>query len=295
MKTSISTFVHYRYSLEEAIRRYARMGYDNVEIWGGRPHAYCEDMDRPAVARLKEVLAESEVAISSWIPAQFRYPTNLAAPDEPMRRKSVDYIKHTIEVATAAGSPAVSLCPGFSLVDRGLAPSREALLESLRDLITFAGAESADGVGPVLLLEPANRWESDLVVTVDDAVAVRAELGSPPRFGIVVDTGHCHINREPLADIPRLVSGMPVHYHIDDNGGTTDDHLIPGRGSMYYDAFLRALSLTGYDGALAVELGFGYTVNPDEAALESLRWMRSAFARAREASVPERRAGGEVS
>ena len=41
MKLSLSTFVYFRYALFEAIRRTAAHGYQAVEIWGGRPHAYC--------------------------------------------------------------------------------------------------------------------------------------------------------------------------------------------------------------------------------------------------------------
>ena len=44
MKLSLSTFVYFRYPLIEAIRRTAHFGYDGVELWGGRPHAYADDM-----------------------------------------------------------------------------------------------------------------------------------------------------------------------------------------------------------------------------------------------------------
>ena len=273
MNTSISTAAHYRYSLEETIRRYARMGYDQVEIWGGRPHAYCDDMTDEAVRSLRNVLEETGLTISSWIPAQFRYPTNLAAPIESLRTSSVDYLKKSIDAAARSGSPRVSVCPGYSLIDMDYSASREAMLRSFRDLIDFTGSAQSSGT-PILLIEPANSWESDLVVTVNDAIMVLEELGRPENFGIVADTGHCHINQEPLADIPRKIHGFPTHYHIDDNRGVSDDHLIPGRGIMNFDSFFSALAETGYVGPLAVELGFGYTVDPDPAALESLRWLR---------------------
>ena len=47
MKLSQSTFVYFRYSLVEAIQRIAACGYDAVDIWGGTPHAYPGDMDKP--------------------------------------------------------------------------------------------------------------------------------------------------------------------------------------------------------------------------------------------------------
>ena len=280
LQTSISTFVHYRYSLEETIRRYARMGYDCVEIWGGRPHGYWEDIDPGRAKSLRTLLESEGLSISAWIPAQFRYPTNLAASEEGVRVKSVDYIKKTAEVAALTGAPMVTLCPGFSLIDHGLDRAREAMLKSFEELIAYRPSDT------LLVLEPGNRWETDLVVTVDDGIEVVEQLGYPKGFGLLVDTGHCHINHEPLTDLPRRLSGMVTHYHIDDNRGYGDDHLVPGEGSMQYDAFLRALVESGYSGPVTVELGFSYTVDPDPAALASLSWMRDAFARAQSEAAP---------
>ena len=155
MKTSISSFVHYRFSLNEAVRRYAKMGYDQVEIWGGRPHAYWEDMNTKTLAELNDTLKESGLTVSAWIPAQFRYPTNLASPIEDMRLKSVDYIKRNFEAAAAVNAPYVSVCPGFCHVDLGWEVSWEALIKSLNELVRFAGNAESDS--PTIMLEPANR------------------------------------------------------------------------------------------------------------------------------------------
>ena len=45
MKFSQSSFVYLNYPLQEAIRRLHQYGYQGVEIWGGRPHAYRHDLD----------------------------------------------------------------------------------------------------------------------------------------------------------------------------------------------------------------------------------------------------------
>ncbi len=81
MKTSISTFVYFKYPLTEAIKRISCYGYKGVELWGGRPHAYCDDMNKDRISEVVKVIEDYELCISNFIPAQFRYPTNLAAPD----------------------------------------------------------------------------------------------------------------------------------------------------------------------------------------------------------------------
>ncbi len=269
MKTSCSTFVHYRYPLTETIRRYAKFGYDAVEIWGGRPHAYWEDMTGPVIDEVKSVIDGEGIGISNFIPAQFRYPTNLAADSRQVRLKSVDYIKHNIEVAVKLGSPSISLCPGFSMHGQSRREARLEMLDSFRQIIEFAGEMPLQ-----VLIEPANRWESDLIVTIDDALEVLEDLGNPENTGILADTGHIHINQECLTDVPGRLKEIPVHYHLDDNSGLTDDHLVPGEGVMDFTPFFQELESAGYQGYLAVELGFGYTVDPDPAVRRSLQFMK---------------------
>ena len=111
MKYSLSTFAYFKYPLIEAVKRTAAFGYEGVEIWGSRPHAYYEDMTPSRINDLKKVIEDSGIKISNFIPAQFRYPTNLADSEEIIRLNSVEYIKKNIDVAVAINSLYVSLKP----------------------------------------------------------------------------------------------------------------------------------------------------------------------------------------
>jgi protein FrlC len=70
------------------------------------------------------------------------------------------------------------------------------------------------------------------------------------------------------------MSGVTCHWHIDDNLGVTDDHMVPGDGRMQYEIFFEKLVKSGYNGSLAVELGFQYTVDPDVAVRKSLTYLQ---------------------
>jgi protein FrlC len=260
MKLSISTFLYFNYPLAEAIRRIGELGYDGVEIWGGRPHAYCDDVDRKEAGNIRRLAEKAGTEISAFIPAQFRYPTCLCSGDPRIRRSSVDYLKRSILCATWFGCHKVSICPGHTLFGQGNDVGMKALVESCRELLDFAGQHQVS-----LLMEPAHPLETDLIVTVDDGIRFIANYGLKG-LGIALDTGHCFINKEPLADCVASLRSVPFHIHIDDNSGQWDDHKIPGEGEICFEPFFEALKRVGYEGFLTAELGWGYTGDPDGAA-----------------------------
>ena len=269
MKYSQSTFVYFKYTLEEAIRRLAKYGYQGVEIWGGRPHGYWEDMDDTRIQKIKNVLKETNMEISNFIPAQFRYPTNIATTDEQIRKNSVKYLKHNIDIAEKLDAPYVSLCPGFSLYGEKLSDSRQAMMTSLKELVEYAQDKTVK-----LILEPAHAMETDHVLTVDQGMSIIDELGKD-NLGLCIDLGHMHVNKESIVNVVDKVKGYTVHYHMDDNDGNSDEHLVPGEGTIDFDIFLTNLKNSGYNGYLAIELGWGYTVDPDNAVKKSIEFLQS--------------------
>jgi sugar phosphate isomerase/epimerase len=44
VRLAASSMVYFNYSLPYAIRDLARLGYDGIEFWGGRPHMYRHDL-----------------------------------------------------------------------------------------------------------------------------------------------------------------------------------------------------------------------------------------------------------
>ena len=260
MKLSQSTFLYFNYPLEEAINRLSIHGYEGVEIWGGRPHAYYKDISKTEAANIRGLIEKYGMQLSAFIPAQFRYPTCLCSPNLDIRKDSVQYIKDSIVTSLSLGCNKVSLCPGHTLFGQGRSNGMQQLTESLKELLDFAADKKV-----VLFMEPAHRFESDLIVTVEDGVRLINDLGFE-NLGLVMDTGHCFVNKESLVDCVSLLQDIPFHIHIDDNSGLSDDHMIPGEGKICFIPFLRSLKELGYDGFLTAELGWNYTIEPDAAA-----------------------------
>lgn len=271
MKFSQSSFVYFNYPLQEAIGRLHRYGYQGIEIWGGRPHVYRHDLD----GQLDEIVAlldRFEMVVPNFIPAQFRYPSILCSLNEAIRHDSVQYIQDAVDNALRLRAPSVSLCPGMTLfgedLDRGWGQLRQSIVELL---------DYTEGTDLVLLLEPAHKAESTLILTVADGLRMIEEVGSE-RLGILLDTGHANVNGENLAEVVASLRDVPFHVHIDDNHGDSDAHLIPGDGKIDFAPFARALQRVNYQGFVSAELGFQYTLDPDRAVEKTSAALSEMFA-----------------
>ncbi len=262
MRFSQSSFVYLNYPLQEAIRRLHAFGYQGIEVWGGRPHCYRHDLD-DQLNEIRALLDRYEMTVPNLIPAQFRYPSILCSLNETVRLSSVQYIQDAIDSAQRLGSPCVSLCPGMTLfgesVEEGWAQLRRSFIELL---------DYTDRTEMILLIEPAHRFESTLILTIDDGLRMIEEINSE-RLGILLDTGHTNVNGEDLAEAVRCLEHVPFHIHIDDNYGDSDAHLVPGEGSIDFASFVQALGEIDYQGSVSAELGFQYTLDPDPAVQQT--------------------------
>ncbi len=274
MRLSLSSFVYFNYRLEDAIRRIAALGYDGIDIWGGRPHAYRGDLSAEDLRRLRALLDECGLVVASFIPAQFRYPTSLCSPLDVIRLDSVEYIRAAIDVACALGTDLVSVCPGHTLHGQGREDGWARLVDSLKRLADYAARRAVR-----LALEPADRYETDLVQTTEEARRLLEEVGWE-NLGVVLDTGHSQVVGEEPAQAARALGPALFHVHVDDTHGQRDDHLIPGQGVIDFSAFLAALREIGYRGFLTAELSFNYILAPDEAARATVEWFKGMMASA---------------
>jgi len=273
MKISLSSFIYFNYSLLDAIRRTAEAGFDGIDMWGGRPHAYRRDLNPDEIEALRGLMESLNLEVASFIPAQFRYPTSLCSPNETIRGDSVAYIQDSIETALALGAPLVSVCPGHSLFGQDQENAWRQLRASLAAICDFAESR-----GLRVALEPADRYETDLMPTTAEAMRMIGELARE-NLGVLLDTGHAHVVGESAVDAVKTLKDKLFHVHVDDNNGLRDQHLIPGEGTFDFEPFLAALREVGYDGFLCAELSWDYTVDPDPAARRTADRLTQLFRR----------------
>lgn len=263
MRTSLSSFLYYNYSLEEAIQRTSVAGFDAIDIWGGRPHAYRDDLREHHIRSIRALVDDLGLEFASFIPAQFQYPTSLCSPIKNIRQDSIDYIKSSIETAARLGASVVSLSPGHTLSDQSQDEGWELLADSLTQLCDFSGNYDV-----LLALEPSDVFETDLINTTLQALDMIDQIGCD-NLGVVFDTGHALIAGEDTPTALENLGDRLFHLHLSDNDGTRDQHLIPGKGIFNFEELIRTLKNKQFEGFLTAEPGWDYTLHPDPAAVET--------------------------
>jgi protein FrlC len=247
MKLGLFTMPYMRLSLERAFSDAKRFGYDGVEVWGGRPHAYAPDLGGGA-SEIGELADSYGLPVIGYTPEMNAYPYNMMAGNEAMRRDCVDYVKLSLDAA-------VEMDAGFMLISAGHAGYEVTrtqywprLIKNLREI-----SSHAEEIGMDVLLEPLTPYESNVVVTINDLVAALDEVGSPRLLGMC-DLVPPFCNREPIMGYFEKLGARVRHVHLVDGDGQSDAHMMPGDGRIPIRQLLREIEASGYSGYCTIEL-----------------------------------------
>jgi protein FrlC len=269
MKLGVVTSVFVNYLLPDVIPCVAEAGYDGIDIWGGRPHAYRHDYGPDELERLRGLLDDHHLTVASFMPAFYRYPHSLSSPNETVRQDSLDYMRQCIDNAVILGAGIVLLVPGCSLHGQDVQDARRRMVDSIGEICRYAAQYDVR-----LGIEPANRVASNLINTASDAMSIINELGHPS-LGVVLDSGHINLVEESAEEAIRRLGHLLLQFHVNDNDGQKQQNLIPGEGTVDFYELIRLLRTAGYDGFLSVELAWDYTADPVPAITEAAKRMRA--------------------
>jgi protein FrlC len=269
MKLGVATSVFVNYSLPDVIPCVAEAGYDGIDIWGGRPHAYRHDYAPADLRRLRGLLDRHHLTVASFMPAFYRYPHSLSSPNEVVRQDSLDYMRQCVDNAVILGAGIVLLVPGCSLHGQDVQDAHRRMVDSIDEICRYAAQ-----YGVRLGIEPANPVASNLVNTASDALAIINELRHPS-LGVVLDTGHINLVQESAQEAIECLGNLLLQFHVNDNDGRRQQNLIPGEGTVDFGGVIRLLRAAGYGGFLSVELAWDYTANPISAVTEAARRIRA--------------------
>jgi sugar phosphate isomerase/epimerase len=245
--------------LDRALARAAALGYDAVEIMP-------KDLDDPDPATVAAAAArcglEVMVIASGFLAVE--HGLTFTHPDAGVRRRAVEGVARCVDIAVRVGAPIVSvgIVRGKLAAGAPRALATAHLTACLREAALYAGAQ-----GITLALEPGNRYETDFVHTVREALEILAAVGLPS-LRLLLDTFHMNIEEASIPDAVRLGAAHLVHVHFADS-----NRKAPGWGHLDFGAVAGALRDVGYDGAVGLEMSLA----PDfeAAAAQGLRYVRA--------------------
>lgn len=242
MKIGVNTWVWtspFSMSKLDLLPRIKAMGFELVEI-------AVDDVALIDGRQLRQVAEENGLAVG--ICAAIGPSRDISSDDAATRRNGVRYITDCIALAQAAGSMLVS-GPLYAAVGKTRQVSAEQkaqerawCVENLRDL-----GRIAEAAGVTLGIEPLNRFETDMINLVEQAVALIHEVGSPA-LKVHLDTFHSNIEEKSIPDAIRLAGDLLGHFHACEN-----DRGTPGTGHIDWIGVRDALRDIGYDGPVVIE------------------------------------------
>ena len=281
MRLSSATSVLLNYSIQDAVSILAALGFDGVDIWGGRPHVYRDDYTEAELLDLRKSIQQKNMVIPSFMPAFFRYPHSLSSPNDKVRGESIDYMFRCADNANMLGAEVLLVVPGRSLYGQGVEDAFQRLLDSVNQVCDYCKQYNLK-----LGVESANQAVTDLVVSYKDALKIITEIDHPS-LGVVLDSGHLYLNREDLAEAMENLGELILQLHVNDNDGEHQQNLIPGDGTFDFHEFINTLDEYSYNGFLSVELGWEYTIDPEPALKKSIIRLRDMLMKIQEENSEE--------
>lgn len=250
--------VAFRGNLEANLARVASLGYDGAELAIRDPRI----VDLDALMALLRKYGLEVPAIGTG-QAWGEEGLSFTDPDADVRRAAVERVKDHVPVAARFGALIIiGLLRGMARPGVSHEQAWAWMADALREC-----AEAALGRGVRIAVEPINRYETTLVNTVADGLALMEQVDMP-NLGLLLDTFHMNIEEPDIYRSIRAAAPRLFHFHVADS-----NRWYPGAGHLDFPRIVATLRDVGYTGYMSVEA----MPMPDAetCAVESIKAMRS--------------------
>jgi sugar phosphate isomerase/epimerase len=188
---------------------------------------------------------------------------SFTSDDPAVRRAAIEWVKSHVPLARRFGATII-----LGLI-RGITPSGQSheqsmayLVEALQECSAVAATE-----GVRFALEPLNRYETDLIHTVEEGLDLIRQVGAE-NFGLLLDTFHMNIEEPSIEASIHACGDRIFHFHVADS-----NRWHPGAGHLDFHGILDALRETGYNGYVSGE--FMPVPDADAGARRAIEHLRS--------------------
>ncbi len=252
-------FVFHR-DLAAACKQAQAIGFDAVELFLPSPEAV-------DLARLRILLNDHGLALAAvgtgagWL----KHQLHLTLADAPARIQAREFVRGMIRFAGAMHAPVIiGTMQGKSSPEVPYSTALGYLADALDDL-----SQTAAEYHIPLLIEPLNRYESNLLTTLDAGVRLIHSIRSENVL-LVADLFHMNIEEANSADAIRSAGRLVGHVHFVDS-----NRRAAGFGQIAFAPIAEALHEVGFAGFASAE-ALPYP-EPYAAALQTMHTFQSFF------------------
>lgn len=274
LKVGMFTSGYQRNPLEHCFMDAKEYGYDYIELWGGRPHAYAPDLKAGDINEVRRLIEKYEMPVLGYTPEHNAYPYNYMIGSEAQRRDAIDYLKLSLEMAKEMGAEFVLTSPA----NGGYLATYDQLWSRLEKNIQELGDYAAK-LEIKLVVEALTPYESNFFARANDLVELFRRVDNPYVVGMC-DIVPPFVQHESIMAYFDKLGNKMDHMHIIDGENGSDTHLIPGEGNIPIKEMLYEMKRIGYDKTATLELVTNYINEPRFYAKRAIDNMRELMAEA---------------
>ena len=274
LKVGMFTSGYQRNPLEHCFMDAKEYGYDYIELWGGRPHAYAPDLKAGDINEVRRLIEKYEMPVLGYTPEHNAYPYNYMIGSEAQRRDAVDYLKLSLEMAKEMGAEFVLTSPA----NGGYLATYDQLWSRLEKNIQELGDYAAK-LEIKRVVEALTPYESNFFTRANDLVELFRRVDNPYVVGMC-DIVPPFVQHESIMAYFDKLGNKMDHMHIIDGENGSDTHMIPGEGNIPIKEMLYEMKRIGYDKTATLELVTNYINEPRFYAKRAIDNMRELMAEA---------------
>jgi D-psicose/D-tagatose/L-ribulose 3-epimerase len=260
MRLGINTFLFTSPFTNESTKlfpTFKKWGFETVEI-------PVEDPSHIDPAHVRRELDKNKLACGSVCACMGPGRDFRGTPEE--QKTAMDYCKKLIDQMVVLGCPSL-IGPVYSVVGKADAvePAKQKeewalVVQNMKEL-----AKYAEQKGVRICIEPLNRFETDFLNTVEQALKLVKDVGSKV-VKIHLDTFHMNIEQKNQGDSIRKAGKLLAHFHA-----CGSDRGTPGNDHIDWKPIAKALKDIKYNGDVVIE---SFTTDVKVIARAAAIWRR---------------------
>lgn len=266
-RIAIGNYHYVSWSFEYFLDSVRKIGAENIELWGAKPHFCVDDQDRESTGQFRKRIEDKGLNLVCFCPEQNTYPVDISCRDDRIRRRSIEHMKKAIEITSWLGADRMLLCPGNGYIDEPETDIWQRCQISIKEL-----AETAGDYGVCLMLETQSQEESLFMNTVYQQQQMLAQVGHPnlkamldtvqlAQFDQGVDENigvlgihnvkHVHLGNTIVQERSWYDRQLPEHLR---KGRKVVGHIGLREGNLPIGKYLRELAAKEYKEYITIEI-----------------------------------------